>query len=116
MQRRHQRAEEVVATTTQLTPNSQCVATITSTSASVAFQIQPQDTAYWTPTVTTTFTSVSNPTAKGNAVVQFDVNLSVTLNPQQGGGFVVLVAGPITDSGSTYNLTGQPVGTYTPST
>lgn len=104
-----------MATTTQLTPNSQCVATITSTSASVAFQIQPGDVAYWTPTVTTTFASVSNPTAKGNAVVQFDVNLAVTLNPQTAGGFVVLVSGPITDSGSTYNLSGQPVGSYVPS-
>jgi hypothetical protein len=100
-------------TTTQLTPNSQSVCTMTSTSATVAFQIQPTDSAYWTPTVTTAFVSVSNPTTKGTGVVTFDVGLTVTLNPQQGGGFVVLVAGPITDSGSTYNLQGQVVGTYT---
>jgi hypothetical protein len=100
--------------TTQLTPNSQSVCTMTSTSATVAFQIQPTDAPYWTPTVTTAFVSVSNPTVKGTGVVTFDIGLTVTLNPQQGGGFVVLASGPITDSGSIYNLQGQVVGTYTP--
>jgi hypothetical protein len=49
-----------MSTTTQLPPNSQSVATMTGTTATVAFQIQPADTAYWTPTVTTSFVTVMN--------------------------------------------------------
>jgi hypothetical protein len=104
-----------VATTTQLTPNSQSVATITSTSASVAFQIQPADTPYWTPSVSVSFTAAENAKDVGNNVVTFNAGLTLTLNPQTGGGYVLLVAGPITDNGTKYPLVGQVVGTYTPS-
>jgi hypothetical protein len=104
----------MMATTTQLTPNSQSVVTMTGTTATIAFQIQPADTTYWSPTVTTSFTTVINSSNKGNNVVTFQQGLTVTLSPQTSGGYVVLLNGNITDSGDTYPIVGAPIGTYTP--
>lgn len=104
-----------MATTTQLTPNSQSVVTMTGTSATVAFQIQPADTTYWSPTVTTSFVKVINSSNKGNNVVTFTQGLTVTLSPQGDGSYVVLLDGNITDSGDTYPIVGAPIGNYTPS-
>jgi hypothetical protein len=106
----------MMATTTQLTPNSQAVVTMTGTTAVVAFQIQPADTTYWSPTVTTSFTTVVNSSNKGNNVVTFNQGLTVSLSPQGGGSYVVLLNGNINDSGDTYPIVGAPIGNFTPST
>lgn len=103
-----------MATTTQLSPNSQSVVTMTSTSAMVQFQIEPTDTTYWSPTVTTSFVTVSNSADKGNNVVTFNKGLTVTLSAQTNGSYVVLLSGNITD-GDIYQIVGAPIGTYTPS-
>lgn len=103
-----------MSTTTQLTPNSQAVVTMTGTSAQVQFQIQPSDTTYWSPTVTTSFVTVVNSAAKGNNVVIFTQGLTVTLSPQDSGSYVVLLSGNITDSGDIYPIVGAPIGQYTP--
>jgi hypothetical protein len=102
-----------MTTTTQLTPNSQSVVTMTNTTATVQFQIEPADMAYWSPTVTTSFVTVINSSNKGNNVVTFNEGLTVTLSPQSNGSYSVLLSGNITDSGDTYPIVGAPIGNYT---
>jgi hypothetical protein len=87
---------------------------MTGTSATVAFQIQPADTTYWSPTVTTSFTTVVNSADKGNNVVTFTKGLTVQLSPQGGGSYNLFLTGNITDNGDTYPVTGLPIGSYTP--
>lgn len=103
-----------MSTTTQLSPNSQSVATMTGTTATMAFQIQPADTAYWTPTVTTSFVTVINSADKGNNVVTFAKGLTLTLSPQGAGSYTLLLNGNIVDSGDTYPVVGQVIGSFTP--
>lgn len=104
----------MAATTTQLSPNSQSVVTMTATTASIAFQILPKDTSYWAPSVSISFTKVVNSSAKGNNVVTFAEGLAVTLSTQGAGGYNVFVTGNIIDGGDTYPVIGAIVGTYTP--
>lgn len=104
----------MAATTTQLTPNSQSVVTMDAVTAQVSFQVLPTDTPYWSPQVSTSFTTVSLGRDVGNAVVTFKSGLKVTLSAQQGGGYVVLLNGDIVDGDSVYTQSGRLIGTYTP--
>lgn len=104
-----------MATTTQLSPNSQAVVTMTGSTATTAFQVEPSDTAYWSPQVSTSFTTVTNSSDKGNNVVTFTKGLTVQLLPQESGSYTVIATGNIIDSGDTYPLVGLVIGTFTPS-
>lgn len=105
----------MAATTTQLTPNSQSVVTMNATTAQISFQVLPTGTAYWSPQVSTSFTTVSLSKDVGNDVVTFKSGLTVTLSAQIGGGYNVLLNGQISDSDSVYTQTGRLIGTYVPS-
>jgi|TARA_R110000751_G_scaffold35861_5_gene88068 hypothetical protein len=104
----------MASTTTQLTPNSQTVTTMDGTTAKVAFQILPNAVAYWSPQVSTSFTTVTNNAPKGNDVVTFTEGLQVQMLPQTGGSYTVVVNGTITDSGSSYPIQSIVIGTFTP--
>lgn len=103
-----------MTTNTQLSPNSQSVVSMTGTTTTVAFQIQPNDVAYWSPQVSTSFTTVTNSSDKGNDVVTFTKGLTVKLLAQTSGAYTVIVTGNITDSGDTYQVEGLTIGSYTP--
>lgn len=104
----------MATTTTLLTPNSQCVVTMSAAMAQVSFQVLPAGTTYWSPQVSTSVTTMSLSKDVGNNVVTFISGLTVSLSALQGGGYVVLVSGHINDSGAMYTLSGLVIGTYAP--
>lgn len=69
-------------------------------------------TTYWSPQVSSAFTSAENPVDVGNAVVTFMAGLTVNYRSQSAGYYTVTVDGPIKDSGTVYKLVGLTLGLF----
>jgi len=101
-------------TNTPLTPNSNAKASA-SGDANDDTQIQflyNNTIVYWSPSVSSAFTEVTNDRDRGNAVVTFKKGLKVEYLAQAGGMYTVTVTGVIVDSGSPYHLTGKSLGSF----
>jgi hypothetical protein len=101
-------------TNTPLTPNSNSLASASgdpTDDTQLAFQYN-NVTTYWSPSVSSSFTEVTNDRDRGNGVVTFTKGLLVEYLSQAGGYYTVIVTGKIIDSGSEYNLRGKPIGTF----
>jgi hypothetical protein len=96
--------------TTQLTPNSNCVAVgsgDSNNSTAVQFFAPPNGIAWWSTSVGAANTSAQLGADQGNAVVTFQKGLTVTYRPLGGGGYNVTLSGNITDGSTVYTYTGQ---------
>lgn len=102
-----------LSTTTRLTPNSQSVASMNTTLASISFQTS--GTTYWSTSIGSSFTTAILGQNVGNDIVTFKQGLKVTYSAQPGGTYNVLLNGTIVDSLTTYQFTGTVIGVYTPS-
>ena len=102
------------STNTPLTPNANAV-TVPSGNQNDDTQISfmyNNMIPYWAPSVSSSFTEVTNDKDRGNAVVTFMEGLRVEYLPLAGGYYTVVVTGKIKDSGSTYTVTGKSLGTF----
>lgn len=102
------------STNTPLTPNSNAICAVSGnenddTQVSFLYNNQIQ---YWSPSVSSAFTSTTLGNDIGNAVVTFKEGLKVEYLPQSGGMYTVVVNGQIEDGSSTYDLTGKSIGTF----
>jgi len=101
-------------TNTPLTPNSNALCAASGNpndDTQIAFQYN-NATTYWSPQVSSSFTTVQNGADVGNGVVTFTEGLTVQYLPQTGGTYTVIVTGTIIDSGSKYLIKGKSLGLY----
>lgn len=99
---------------TPLTPNSNAVSSATGDTnddTTISFYYN-KEIPYWSPMVSSSFTSASLSKDMGNAVVTFKEGLTVDYLPQAGGMYTVTVTGEIDDGGTIYNLKGKSIGTF----
>ncbi|NER92714.1 MAG: hypothetical protein F6J86_02435 [Symploca sp. SIO1B1] len=99
---------------TQLTPNSNAVAVPSGDSNNTtqfAFQYNNTQT-FWSPSVSTGFTTATNAADVGNSIVTFTKGLTVQYLPQSAGMYTVIVTGTIIDGGTQYPLKGQFLGSF----
>jgi hypothetical protein len=99
---------------TKLTPNSNCVTSASgddNDDTQLAFQYD-NNISYWSPAVSSGSDVAVNDRDRGNTVVRFLKELTVTYLPQAGGLYTVILDGEIKDSGTTYVMTGKTLGTF----
>jgi hypothetical protein len=100
--------------TTPLTHNSNSVAIASFKDGNTtSIQFQTNGVSYWNPTVSANLVQSTLGSDQGNSQVTFKKGLTVKYLPKSSTSYSVTVTGQIVDNGTSYNLSGLNIGTFT---